>query len=204
MGRPLTPKSTSTPGAQDPAAESLLVRIAAGEAGAVDALIARYSPLIWSLARGMVAPDAAEDLVQEILIQLWSQADRYDPSIASEATFITMIARRRIIDHQRRVGRRPPPEELSLDLSMLDTDLERLDIADEARLALIAMRELKPDQQLVLKLSIVDGLSHQQISDRTQMPLGTVKSHARRGLEKVRTLLGESSETSDPNSTPRA
>lgn len=171
--------------------ESLLVRIAEGEAGAVAQLMERYSSLLWSLTRGMVATEAAEDLVQEIFVQLWRQAERYDPRIASEATFITMIARRRIIDHQRRVGRRPAPEEISVDVSIVDAELERPDIEDEARIALEALRELKPDQQLVLKLSIVDGLSHSQIADRTGMPLGTVKSHARRGLEKVRTLLGD-------------
>lgn len=165
-------------------------------------LITRYSPLIWSLARGMVPVDAAEDLVQEILIQLWSQADRYNPELAAEATFITMITRRRIIDHQRRVGRRPAAEELDLEMSVVDDALEQPELEDEARLALLAMRELKPDQQLVLKLSIIDGLSHRQISDRTHMPLGTVKSHARRGLEKIRATLGDRSDilrTSGPS-----
>lgn len=186
--------------------ESLLVRIAAGDPDAVGALMKRYSPLIWSLTRGMVPNEAAEDLVQEIMVQLWSQADRYDPAIAAEATFITMVARRRIIDHQRRRGRRPGAEELSLDLSVVDDALERTDLEDEARLALEAMQKLKPDQQLVLKLNIIDGLSHRQIADRTQIPLGTVKSHARRGLEKVRALLGDRSDvlngTMPPETSP--
>jgi len=59
------------------------------------------------------------------------------------------------------------------------------------RVAAEALQELKPDQRRVLRLAIVDGLTHTQIAQVTKMPLGTVKSHARRGLERVRTLLRE-------------
>lgn len=86
---------------------TILERIAAGDPSALDECMDRYGGLIWSLVRRL-APDYtdAEDIVQEILVGLWRSAGRFDPRIASEATFITMIARRRLIDRQAPSGSR--------------------------------------------------------------------------------------------------
>ena len=83
---------------------------------------------------------------------------------------------------QLRRRRRHPLEELA-----------RVDAGDDVRIACEALAELKPDQRRVLQLAIVEGLTHTQIAEGTRLPLGTVKSHARRGLERVRTLLAERS-----------
>lgn len=152
-------------------------------------LLDRYGPLVWSIARRQVGAQAAEDVVQEAFVQVWKSAAKYDPAISSEATYITTIARRRIIDHRRRLGRGPEREEL-LDLAGAeDGGIELVDACDEARIAAEALSQLKPDQQRVLRLGIVEGLTHREIADQTGIPLGTVKSHARRGLERVRSLL---------------
>lgn len=171
---------------------TLLERVARGDRAAVPALLDRYGPLVWSIARRQVEASAAEDLVQEVFIQIWKSAERYDPERASEATFITTIARRRVIDHRRRVGRRPDVEEIQEDDAGTDDGaLEAVELADEARVAAEALEELRPEQRRVLRLAIVEGLTHTQIAEVTSMPLGTVKSHARRGLERVRALLEE-------------
>lgn len=168
---------------------TLLERIAAGDSAAVPLLLDRYGPLVWSIARKQIGADAAEDVVQEIFIQIWKSAGRYDPEIASEATYITTIARRRLIDHRRRIGRQPLREELVDEPPVVDLGLDSVDLSDEARVAAEAIANLKPDQQRVLRLAIVDGLTHSEIAERTKLPLGTVKSHARRGLERVRSML---------------
>lgn len=133
----------------------------------------------------------AEDAVQEIFVDIWKNAARFDESQASETTFIAMIARRRIIDRIRYSSRRINAD--SLDDVLLepftrsDKDMQ---ISVEAKEAAEAIRELRPEQQQVLKLSIVQGMSHQEIADATGMPVGTVKTHARRGLMQVREILG--------------
>ena len=170
---------------------TLLERVGAGDASAVPLLLDKYGPLVWSIARRQVGVEAAEDLVQEIFIQIWSQAERFDASKASEATFLTMIARRRGIDFIRKTGRRPTTEVLPEELPTERLGLEAIDIADEARVAMEALSQLKPEQQQVLRLGIVDGMTHSEIADATNLPLGTVKSHSRRGLERVRELLSE-------------
>lgn len=173
--------------ASTPAPPPLLPSVAGGDPEAVRACLDRYGPLVWSLARRMCAdPVLAEDLVQEIFIEVWRCAGRYEPELSSEAGFIATIARRRLIDAKRRAGRRPESEPLEEDpVGGPDERLERLEICEEAELAARAMETLDDVQRQVLLLSIQDGLSHSQIASSTKLPLGTVKSHIRRGLERV-------------------
>lgn len=172
-------------------APTLLQRVAAGDGAAVQLVLDRYGPLIWSIVRKQVRADLAEDLVQEVFIQVWKGAERYDPEIASEATYITTIARRRLIDQRRKIGRRPEHEVIVDEHASEGDELERVELADEARLAAQALAELKPEQQRVLRLALFEGLTHVEIAEATGTPLGTVKSHARRGLERVRQRIEE-------------
>ena len=151
-----------------------------------------YGGLVWSIARKMLRNnDDAEDAVQEIFIDVWKNAGRFDESQSSETTFIAMIARRRIIDRIRFANRRITADSIEEVLVEPWTRAdENMQISVEAKEAAKAMRDLKPEQQQVLQLSIVQGLSHQEIADATGMPLGTVKTHARRGILQVRELLG--------------
>ena len=90
---------------------ALLIRVAEGDPGAVREVLSRYSALVWSLASGLSKdPHEVEDVVQDIFVDVWRSAKRYDPKMASEATFIATIARRRVIDRRRRAGRRVDPE----------------------------------------------------------------------------------------------
>lgn len=170
---------------------SLLRRIAAGDQAAVEEVLDRYGGLVWSLARKLSAdPADAEDGVQEAFIDIWRAAARFDESLSSEAAFIVMIARRRLIDRARKRGRSPKTSDLAPDLVVTGLDqpdpLERDD--DVAQVA-TALRSLGPDQQAVLKLAVYDGLSHAEIARATGRPLGTVKSLVRRGLMQIREYL---------------
>ncbi|WP_435011092.1 sigma-70 family RNA polymerase sigma factor [Tundrisphaera lichenicola] len=171
--------------------DSIFRRIAEGDRAAVRECIDRHGGLVWSLARRLSArPSDAEDAVQEIFIELWKVADRYDPDVASESTFVALVARRRLID-RRRKGRRSPdagplPEGLAAD----DPGTCPVEVADEAARASRALGELGEEQRRVLVLSIQQGLSYDQIARSIGQPLGTVKTHARRGLIRLRALLG--------------
>lgn len=173
--------------------EPILHRVAAGDPLAVPECLERYGGLVWSLARRFCSNrDEAEEAVQEAFIEIWKKAGRYDPALASEITFVAMIARRRLIDRGRRGQRALRTEGLD-DESILPTEdheQELVDIGDEARKAAAALARLRPDEQRVLKLAIYDGLSHDQIAKTTTLPLGTVKTHLRRGLARVREMLG--------------
>lgn len=181
--------------------ESVLHRVARGEAGAVDDCIDRFGGLVWSLARRL-CPDRseAEDVVQEIFVSVWKSAERYDPEIGSEATFIATIARRRLIDRARRRQRTLGAAPLDESYAVPDSNDRRQSpgrpVSEDAAAAERALRELSEEQQRVLRMSIMHGLSHEQIARATDMPLGTVKTHIRRGLIKVRNILESSGDES--------
>lgn len=173
------------------AGENILPRIANGESSAVADCLSRYGGLVWSLARRF-SPDeqAAEDAVQDVFVQLWKNADRFDASIASEKTFVAMITRRRLIDLSRK---KSWPSSAQFDFETLGSreksGLEQAEITDEAAKAAELLSDLPEDQQQVIRLSIYDGLSHSKIAELTGISLGTVKTHIRRGLMKLRSSL---------------
>ena len=172
--------------------QAILQRIASGDASAVQDCLDKYGGLVWSIARKMLRnTEEAEDAVQEIFVDVWKNAERFDESKSSETTYIAMIARRRLIDRIRYSERRISAD--SLDDVLLEpftrSDKE-IQTSIEAQQAAEAIRQLRPEQQQVLRLSIIQGMSHQEISDATGLPLGTVKTHARRGILQVREYLG--------------
>lgn len=170
---------------------SILLELASGSPGAMQRCMDRFGGLVWSLARRQTSSGAdADDAVQEIFIDVWKSAARFDPSIASESTFVATIARRRLIDRGRRRQRRidaaiipeavQPEAEPAPDLSERN---------EQAGRATAALEQLRPEQQRILQLSIYHGRSHEEIARSTGLPLGTVKTHARRGLIRLREIL---------------
>ncbi len=177
-----------------PVSPPVLTRVAAGDADAVRECVTRYGGLVWSIARRMSRSETdAEDAAQEIFVDLWKSANRFDPNVASETTFIAMIARRRLIDRRRRQERRA--EDPLVDAEKLIADAESsapvAELSAEASIAAKALAELRPEERNAVILSSYYGLSHEEIASSTGMPLGTVKTHARRGLLRVREILSE-------------
>lgn len=174
---------------------SYLQRVAAGEASAVEACIDRYGPLVWSLARQRTSDlDQAEDVVQETFIALWRNAHLFDPAISSEANFIATITHRKGIDALRRQARRPKVAPVQHDQAPSSTaDLDRADDRDHLAHVARLLRRLAPDQRNMLRLAMLKGLTQSEIARSTGLPLSTVKSRIRRGLQRFRELLEASS-----------
>ncbi len=199
---PISPSDTITrtppaPGGTSGVGDPLLHRVGRGDDDAVRECIERFSGLVWSLARRIGLPEReCEDAVQEVFAELWRFGSRYDPSIASETAFVATIARRRLIDRRRKVTRHAVPQALLNESPLPDASRLPETLRDEARQAQQAISQLTSEQQRVLRLSVYEGLSHDLIARSTGMPLGTVKTHARRGLMKLRELLGAGQATS--------
>lgn len=154
-------------------------------------LLSRYGGLVYSLARRFCyEPGDVDDAVQEIFLALWKSAGRFDQAIGSEETFVSMVARRRLIDRRRRVQRRIQP---SADADVVQPaarpEPPTTENSEQAARVLEVMGTLRPEQQQVLRLTILQGLSHDQVAKITGMPLGTVKTHARRGLMALREAM---------------
>lgn len=178
--------ATATPG------ESILRRIAVGDAAAVQELVSTHGGLVRSLARRLSpVPADAEDAMQEILLDVWKCAGRFDATQGSEKVFIATIARRRLIDRLRRNRHQFSHD----DLDALE-DIERATPGDageravEAERAAAAINTLRPLQRQIIELCVVDGLSQLEIAERLSLPLGTVKTLMRRGFISARQHLG--------------
>lgn len=168
--------------------EPILPRIAAGDPKATDELITRYDRVIRWMARNHAGPDA-EDAVQDIFIALWQNADKYDPAKGAESTFVGTIARRKLIDRHRKRSRRPQTQDIEAAPERVLEIQSDAEATAELALAAEAMKELRPVQQSVLKMSVLEGLSHSEIAGRLALPLGTVKTHIRRGMMEMRQML---------------
>lgn len=182
-------ETTATPSDPGP----LLVRIGNGDASAVRPLIDAYGGFVWSIVRarfpGSAQQHDAEEVVQDIFASIWKDAARYDPAKGSEKTFIAVIARRRVVDRLRRNGN---SHESVVQADQLDSQIDGKPLAgltsdaEDVRKAARALENLPQPQRMVLRLFIVSGHTHEQIAAATGVPLGTVKSHIRRGLARVR------------------
>ena len=174
---------------------TILERVARNEPDAIEECLAAYGGLVWRLTRRLAGSAAdAEDCAQDVFIALWRSAGRYDPALSPESAFVTMIARRKLIDRRRRAQARPAPGASLDDLNdppTVDPD-KGPDQRDEAARVLAAVEELDARQRRLLRLSLHHGLSHSEIAAREELPLGTVKSTLRRALLAVRDRVGAS------------
>ena len=135
------------------------------------------------LIRGGLSDGAAEDVVQEAMLAVWRKAAQFDPHRAEASGWIYRIARNRHIDLIRR-RRQPTPDELE---AATEPDAHQsLAMRQEARLLRDAMARLSPEQREALAQAYMEDLPQSEISHRTGLPLGTVKSRIRLGLERLR------------------
>jgi RNA polymerase sigma-70 factor (ECF subfamily) len=176
-------------------------RFHAGDEVALGEAYRRWSPLVHTLAlRSLGSVPDAEDVTQQVFVSAWRGRAGYDPAraLGGWLTGITRNAvadvfarrardRRDTVAVAARVG--PPPEAETTGLA------ERLTVADE-------MARLGEPQRTILALAFYDDLTHDQIAERLDLPLGTVKSHVRRGLTRLRTRLEEVG-TSTTSGQPR-
>jgi RNA polymerase sigma-70 factor (ECF subfamily) len=179
--------------------KTILERVAEGDQAAVSDFISRYGDLVWSLARRYLGNHMdAEDAVQEIFIEIWNSAGRYDRNVASEVAFISTITRRRLIDRLRSFNRKPGMESID-DQIGANQPAVPAGLNDDAEVAQIerVLGEMEPQHREILARSLYQGYSHSEIAERLDMPLGTVKTRVRRGLIYVREQLRIAEEIGD-------
>ena len=126
---------------------------------------------------------------QDIFVELWRSAERFDPDRAPDRGFVAMIARRRLIDRRRRTERRPVTVPMTPVRDAVTDEHERTLGRVQAGPAVEALATLSEERRAWIVMAVVEGFSHSEIADRTGTPLGTVKSGIRRGLAELRGLL---------------
>lgn len=132
----------------------------------------------------------AEDLVQEVMLTVWRKAGQFDPERAQVSAWIYQIARNRQIDLHRKESR-PVPEALKQPEDDSPDAGQALAIEQETAKLKAALQQLRPDQREMIEKAYLGELSHSDISRQTGVPLGTIKSRIRLGLERLRHELKE-------------
>jgi RNA polymerase sigma-70 factor (ECF subfamily) len=171
-----------------------LERMARGDHEALAELYDRHSRLVYSLALRIIRDQGeAEDIVQEVFSQAWRQAGRYEARRGNVIAWLLNLTRSRAIDRLR--GRQSRPEAASDSLLAIDIpDLtlpvdEQLSLEGRASRVRAAMKELSVLQRVAIELAFYEGLTHVEIAERLELPLGTVKTRIRQGLLKLKDRL---------------
>ena len=165
--------------------EPLIVRVRERDQQAMGEIFDRYATMVYSVAmRVLKDPAQAEDVMQEIFLQVWNHPDRFSQGRGSLGAWLAVVARNRAIDLLRK--RRPTEdcEEVVLASGTnLASEVERNAIMDKVRGIL---KDLPQEQQRSLELAFFEGLTHSEIAARTGDPLGTVKTRIRSALASLR------------------
>jgi RNA polymerase sigma-70 factor (ECF subfamily) len=174
------------PAADPPPGEALELRFAAGDSAALRETYDRYSAAVYAIAlRTLCAHHDAEDVTQQVFVRAWRGRETFDPERGTLGGWLVGITRRQVSDRLngrvrelqaadragRAVRNEPTPE--------LDRVVDAVVVADE-------LDKLAPQVRRVVRLAFFDDLTHQQIAAVTGLPLGTVKSHLRRGMDRLR------------------
>jgi RNA polymerase sigma-70 factor (ECF subfamily) len=150
----------------------------------------RYSQIVYSVAlRVLGDTSAAEDVMQDIFMQLWRRPQMFDSSRGSMGAWLAVIARHRAIDVLRK---RKPETEIEDVVLASSADIEN----DSAQRIIISkvrqiIPSLPPEQQKCLQMAFFEGLTHSEIASRTGEPLGTIKTRIRSGLIAIRKGLAQ-------------
>jgi RNA polymerase sigma-70 factor, ECF subfamily len=182
----MEPAQKSSRSRSDAADEMRLVaRLRAGDQQAMSELYDRYGKVVYAVAlRVLQDAAAAEDVLQDVFLQLWRNPNAFDASRGSLAAWLTVIARHRSIDRLRQ--RRP---EIDIEECVITSGP---DLRDETERALVvekirgALAEMNPAQRTALELAFFQGLTHSEIAEKTGEPLGTIKTRIRSGLQQLR------------------
>ncbi len=175
---------------------SLISRIAEQDQQALSILYDRYARVIYTIAyRILNSSEESEEIVLDVFIQVWRIAKNYNSQKARVDTWLFMLARSRALDRLRRHARFDKAITASEDALIMHSysDSPEEDVLIQERSSYIksCLNELPNEQRLILELAYFGGLSHSEISAKTGISLGTVKTRVRLGLKKLREAIGD-------------
>lgn len=175
----------------------LIARIAMGDREAFAEFYKRHISLVYSTAfRVLNNASDAEDVAQDVMFMLWEKSPMYDKSRGKPGTWTVTMARNKAIDRLRSIQRRIKlntgiEEETRIHEQTSETSLptDDLEAGEQNSFVRSAVLKLNKDQREVIEMAYFNGLSQQEISERINKPIGTVKARIRRGMIRLRRLV---------------
>ena len=176
---------------------ALLRRVAQGDRRGFEELYDRFSRVLFSTAyRVLNNQEATEDVLQDVFVQIWEKAPLYDPSRGKPMTWAITLTRNKAIDRLRSTVRRNRlGDELETEAQSQDqfddrSSFDALATEDRGKHVREAIQKLSEDQRDAIELAFFSSLTQLEISERLNVPLGTIKARIRRGMLRLRDLLG--------------
>jgi RNA polymerase sigma-70 factor, ECF subfamily len=171
----------------------LAARLAAGDHGALTEVFDRLAPAVYGVALRVLGHHAAaQDVVQDVFVELWSHPGRYDPSAGSLRGYLSMQARHRAVDQVRGELRRVARQERSSRLEPRQPDPaphEQMMASEAAAAVRAAIETLPESQRRIVELAYFRGLTYREAAKAAGIPEGTAKSRLRLALAKLETVL---------------
>ncbi len=174
----------------------LLQRIAQKDSGSFQAFYRKYGGLIFTAISNVLNDHHdAEDVMQEVLMQIWNKAHLYEPRKGKPLTWVTTMARNRAIDRIRAKQRRSrlndgfEQENRVTQFEFEESSAELFEAKERHRVLHEAVSRLTPDQQEAIVLTYFNGLTQAEVAEKLDEPLGTVKARIRRGVSRLESLV---------------
>jgi len=174
----------------------LLRRVGQGDRNSFAELYDRFASAVFSAAYRIVNnQQAAEDVLQEVFLQVWEKAALYDPARGKPLTWAITLTRNKAIDRLRATQRRGRLQNsLEQDAGTFEpfegrNSFDAVDLLEKGKLVGEALRKLPSEQKEALELAFFSGLTQSEIAEHLGEPLGTIKARIRRGMLKLKSLL---------------
>lgn len=176
----------------------LVQRLIQQDQSALSELYTQFGGLVYSIAMRVVQnPVLAEEVTQDAFLKVWHQPSSWDPTRGKFVSWLLTITRYTAIDLLRKEQRRPVQDAVELeDLRIGSSSVMDDPIRQDGRLLRSLLEKLPAEQVQVIELAFFEGMSHSEMAEHLNLPLGTVKTRVRLGLQKLKALWQEANENS--------
>lgn len=187
-------RSDGMPESALPTSDQLMVEIAAGSEPAFERLYDMMAPRVFGLVLRILRDQAqSEEVTQEVFVEAWQYAQRFDPSRGSVTTWLLTMAHRRAVDRVR-ASQSSRDRDLRVGIKdyqdSYDDVEENAILHDESLRVAQALQQLVPGQREAIQLAYFGGFTHHEVASRLEIPVGTAKTRIRDGMIKLRDLMG--------------
>ncbi|WP_183511986.1 ECF RNA polymerase sigma factor SigK [Paeniglutamicibacter cryotolerans] len=177
-----------------PTHEDLMLRVATGDEGAFEELYEAVSAQVFGLIRRIIRDEAqSEEVTQEVFVEAWQQATRFDPARGKAISWILTLAHRRAVDRVR-ASQASRDRDLRQGIKEFQETYDDVEegvvLRDESHRVLVALERLSQAQRDAIRLAYFGGYTHHEVAVMLKIPVGTAKTRIRDGMTKLRDLMG--------------